>query len=437
MTTTQQDVDRIKGHYDPFKLAELIETNDKNLKLPKVGQLLPKQTRARKLMSQKETAVADAAFVLGLQAEGLDPKEAAELKEERRKKWWNNISRGARARATKRAKLREGKEEQLEKRRQMAMKADSASLGLKGDSAMRIAMEYRGALLVGGGQVDLTKRESVVVEEMLEGNVDDGRSGSSTERKTHSQEQRREQLDEATDEPPSAEALAAARAAAMQRMSPREVRILWSDLRDAAYAEKWPETVVHAELERMAVAKMENTAGNRKGVVTAKSVSVHVIGGQKGSGWYLDPDETEKLAPFGGPAQKAEQHERWVIKDYNDGKLMNINKEWTRRKKVRESETEAEKWTVENEADYVEWVRGMKERKRKLAVGVGTDGDEAARGLSAERAEGAEDASGQTRGSSREHEARQDAADRLGEEGVEVERPRRGILATVKRVFGR
>lgn len=104
-------------------------------------------------------AVADVAFVLGLQADGPDPEEAARLREERRKEWWNNISKGAKARARKRAKLREAKEAQLEARRKMVTKADG-SVGLNADAVTRIVMEYRGALVGAGDQADLVKPEA-------------------------------------------------------------------------------------------------------------------------------------------------------------------------------------------------------------------------------------------------------------------------------------
>ena len=62
--TTQEDIDRIKARWDPIELEDMLK--DKELILPQVGQLLPKELRAKKLMSQKTTSVADVAFVLGL-----------------------------------------------------------------------------------------------------------------------------------------------------------------------------------------------------------------------------------------------------------------------------------------------------------------------------------------------------------------------------------
>jgi hypothetical protein len=388
--TTQEDVDRIKARYDPIDLDQMIK--NKEIRLPKVGQLLPKELRAKKLMSQKTTAVADVAFVLGLQAEGPDPEEAARLKEERRKEWWNNISRGAKARARKRARLLEGKEAQLEARRRMAMKADG-SVGLNADAARRIAMEYRVALAAGGDQVDLAKRGAEVEEKektevrVVAGKDQDGIENVKTnprgrtprleEAFTNAQkDSQREQLpsapSDATEKTESAEAttegtdvkpLAAAPAAAQGPSDPKEVRVLWADLRDAAYAAEWPETVVHAELERMAVAKSQVILPQgRKEVLVPKSRSIHVIGGQKGSGWYLDPKELEALRK--GPSEEA-----------------------------------------------------------KLGKAGG--------------AEGAEDAGVERSGSDQEHASREDAAEALRETGIEVETPKRGLWARAKGFIGR
>lgn len=399
--TTQEDIDRIKARWDPVELEEMLK--NKRLALPKVGQLLPKQLRAKKLMSQKATSVADLAFVLGLQTEGPDPEEAARLKEERRKAWWNNISKGAKARARKRAKLQEAKEQQLEARRRMAMKPEVASLGLDSDTATRIAMEYRGAMIGNGDQVDLTKREANVEEE---GELEDVReingqdhhgvekvstnlrgpiSLSEDVASTAQEKQPHEQLpfqSTTTDNPEAAEttteattvgtdldSLAAARAAAQEASDAKEVRVLWADLRDAAYAESWPETVVHAELERMAVAKSRVVVPNgQKEVLVARSRTVHVIGGQKGSGWYLDRDELEQQM-----------------------------------REIKQTEPALEL----GEADAAEEVQGVKE--------VATEENQ----------------------DSQEYARREAATEALREKGIEVETPRRGVWARVKALVGR
>ena len=407
--TTQEDIDRMKARYEPAELGDMIK--DRELKLPKVGQLLPKELRARKLMSQKTTSVADVAFVLGLQADGPDPREAARLKEERRKEWWNNISRGAKTRARRREKLREGKEEQLEARRKMAMKADKASLGLNPDTATRIAMETQGAIFDRGHQVDVTKHGHALEEEEIaaakrqqleegatvEADVNEKGSASTVAEMTGPGIQTRKSPSLRMAEPDSTEAAereaaeatraespAAARAEAMRPRDPKEVRVLWADLRDAAYAEQWPETVVHAELERMAVAKARGT--KLKGgqhALPVKSRSVHVIGGQKGSGWYLGPAEIEELER--GRKEEAEALER------------------KRKRKAGELETNGEA----GEEGGPEGEEG-----EKKAVPEGSE-------------------------SKKEHKKREDAAESLRKEGIEVETPRRSLWAKATGLFGR
>jgi hypothetical protein len=398
--TTQEDIDRIKARWDPIELEDMLK--NKELILPQVGQLLPKELRAKKLMSQRATSVADVAFVLGLQAEAPAPEEAARLKEERRAAWWNNISRGAKARARKRAKLQERKEEQLEKRRQMAMKAEHGDVGLNSDAAKRIAMEYQGVLAPSGHKVDLTQREEGTIGDVAvvgdQERMDKvgtnlrsraSRSGDAvtTAQGKRGREQTSAQIAEtgSTDpseaginEEPSAHSLAAAaavRAAVKKEEESKEVRVLWADLRDAAYAERWPETVVHAELERMAVAKGKRmVAEGTKELLVPRSRSVHVIGGQKGSGWYLDRDELE-----------------------------------------------------ESKRQLTQWYEALDPHAER-GEDRGVEGSSEAAAAAAERGE-----------TNREeyYTRRQDAADALREKGIEVEPPRRGLWSRAKELFGR
>jgi hypothetical protein len=252
--------------------------------------------------------VADVAFVLGLQADGPDPEEAARLKEERRKQWWNSISKGAKARATKRATLREAKEAQLEARKKRVTKAEG-SVGLNEDAATRIALEYGGTLVGAGDQVDLAKPAAQEVVEASEAPT----------------------IGMAATVQPSA----AQQAAIPRGREAKQVRILWADLRDAAYAQEWPEVVVHAELERMAITKSKVLISHgRKEVLRLNSRSIHVIGGQKGSGWYLDAKELEALRK--GPSEEARGTGAGGAKDAA-GKRSQSDEELVRRQHAAES----------------------------------------------------------------------------------------------------
>lgn len=66
------------------------------IKLPKVGELLAKQSPTKNFIIQKTTSIAGVAFVIGLRSEELGPNEVQRLNEETKAARWSNISRGAR-----------------------------------------------------------------------------------------------------------------------------------------------------------------------------------------------------------------------------------------------------------------------------------------------------------------------------------------------------
>ena len=71
---TQEDVDKAKKEYNPVELDYIMKNDEKEKnieekKIPVLGKLLRKKLRAKKLMDQKATSVADVAMVLKLQQE--------------------------------------------------------------------------------------------------------------------------------------------------------------------------------------------------------------------------------------------------------------------------------------------------------------------------------------------------------------------------------
>lgn len=73
---SQEDIDRAKYKIgSPLNLSEVAEQGKLKDQLPKLDDLLSKKDRARKLMDQKATSVADAAFVLEWITSGLTPLE--------------------------------------------------------------------------------------------------------------------------------------------------------------------------------------------------------------------------------------------------------------------------------------------------------------------------------------------------------------------------
>ena len=284
--TTQEDIDRIKNKHDPVDLEYMEEEGE--LKLPREGDLLPKKERARKLMSQKKTAVADLAFVLGLQAEGPSPEEAARLREERKKKWWANINKRARTRVMRRAEAKELAEQNKDSPEVMLAKAFSrTNVGLDHHAAERIAIEAQGTLSTGSTKAVL-RRPGRPTPEIKVSNepaalASENQSAEGTMIPVEAQ---REDMNL---EQPSPQPKPAEEVEDTLKIAPGQVRVCWADLRDAAYAESWPETVTHAELARMAAAKV--VTKHKGGYNTLFTKSIHVIGTQKGTGLYMEPAE--------------------------------------------------------------------------------------------------------------------------------------------------
>ncbi|KAK5060076.1 hypothetical protein LTR84_009960 [Exophiala bonariae] len=82
LTATEEDVEiarsKLGGPLEIYRLEQSDNWQDKRkleLKLPKAGELLPKKLRARRLMDQKATSVADVAFVLDRISSGPGPLE--------------------------------------------------------------------------------------------------------------------------------------------------------------------------------------------------------------------------------------------------------------------------------------------------------------------------------------------------------------------------
>ena len=284
--TTQEDIDRIRDKHDPVDL-EYMEEEDK-LKLPRVGDLLPKKERAKKLMSQKKTAVADLAFVLGLQAEGPSPEEAARQREERKKQWWANINRRARKRVRRRAEANELAEQKKGSPEEMLAKALSrTNVGLDHHAAERIAIEAQGTLNTGSMKAFLQRpgkpTPEIKVSNRPTATASDNQSAEGTMIPVEAQ-RKDMNLEQPTPQPTQTEQVEDT-----LKIAPGQVRVCWADLRDAAYAESWPETVTHAELARMAAAKVVT---KHKGVPhTLFTKSIHVISTQKGTGLYMAPAE--------------------------------------------------------------------------------------------------------------------------------------------------
>jgi hypothetical protein len=214
-----------------------------------LARMMPRRDRARSLMMQKATSVADVAFLVDLmQREGhlRSPSSAEELLKLRRAERLDKTGKGPRKKLREAWKGQEAREQRYQQKMRQAQ--EGVKWGLEKYAAKRIALEHGGAVVnpsLGRTRVMLQTREADGEEtEPLDGR----QAGTMTVGTT-------------TPEPPL------------------EVRLLWADMRDAAYAKKWPGTVMHGELERFAGSG--RVKGGKVLRTHLRDRSVHVIGGMK------------------------------------------------------------------------------------------------------------------------------------------------------------
>lgn len=322
VTTTQEDIDKLKLKTNPVDIKTMLDERD--IRLPVVGQRLPKKMRAKRLMDQKATAVADVAFVLHLYLEGLTPKERVEMRVARFNQRMSNMGRRGRSRLQK-IKLLEARKRDYIKALASQVRSISDKKGhlpLDKHAAARLSSEYQGKITASGGLTNLVSIESAKAERATEaeiqGNIADvqaqidalltGQQSPSEALPTKKRARPVKEAEPLTDVK-SVGANTRDRIHAMfatKKISdPVEetealptVKVMWADMRDGTYASEWPEAVLHGELERWATSA--KVGGSRER-------NIHVIGAEEGSGWAGD---TEKL--FGKLSKRDEDHERRV-----------------------------------------------------------------------------------------------------------------------------
>lgn len=225
---------------------------------PDGGQrLASRHDRAKALMMQKATSVADVAFVVDLmQREGnlLGPVSAEERAKARQAERYDEAGKRRKKKLRRERRREEMKEQRYQEAARQAQ--EGTKWGLEMYAAKRIATEHGGAVVdpfLGRARVLLPRKEGKASEvEPANGPAGDATAITGP----------------TTPEPPP------------------QVRIFWSDLRDAAYAAKWPEVVFHGELERLAVSRraVGDAAGQTQQAHHIIDRSVHVIGGMKMGG---------------------------------------------------------------------------------------------------------------------------------------------------------
>ncbi len=221
-------------------------------------RLMFRRERAKALMQQKATSVADVAFVIDLmQQEGhlLAPSTVEELAKASQAKRLAAAPKRRRKKLNKMWREQERRKEIYEEK--MKQVQEGTKWGLEKYAAKRIALEHGGVIIdtgLGTAKVSLPRRAGAEEEE----DEDDVRGTKE----------------------PSDKSSPAFRSPGPTPSPPYSgIRIFWSDLRDAAYAAQWPEIVSHGELERMAVSRLGQlrSQGNLS-VPSFADRSVHVIG---------------------------------------------------------------------------------------------------------------------------------------------------------------
>lgn len=260
LMTTQEDVDKaVRKSGSPLVLRLRYSDQSaikrrRQLRLPLLGQKLPLQLRARKLMNQKASSVADASFVLNMAMEHLTKlyKTHHTSKHMLHAKT-NGLLKtlGKRARRRLKAVRRDEEEKAVEiaDRAALAGKVDMAqgTLPINKTIANQLSMEFGGSI--------------------------EGPSNRILDPK-----------------PLKNDYNAAC-----------EIQINWADLRDGTYAETWPDGVFHGEIQPLATSKGSRLRVIQHGYIDGDGVtvseqkqreqivtgsSVHVHGAEKPSGFY-------------------------------------------------------------------------------------------------------------------------------------------------------
>ena len=331
VTTTEEDVEEIKSRHDPVSLKDRLEHRE--VILPQLGERLPKRLRAKRLMDQKATAVADVAFVLGLHLEGPTPAERQQARLRKFKSRFANMGR--------RAKTRLGRIRLLEARKRdlirslashaTSMNKSEGQLTLDRHTAARISMEYQGRIAREGGVQKLALIEAAKVERATEAELQNslseveaqidallkGQALPEEQERPHGEVADMKALPFESSDSSSGTTVDAVKTDRVEGETEvttvdenLKVKVMWADMRDGTYAQEWPVNVLHGELERRAVAKARymdhsgwdiiNQDGQHVSVPPLSQLhgygnSVHVVGAEEGSGWTLDPKEISAL----------------------------------------------------------------------------------------------------------------------------------------------
>ncbi|KAG9782565.1 hypothetical protein ABEF93_004225 [Exophiala dermatitidis] len=157
---TQQDIDTVKSKLgSPADLQEAA-VRDEQLaaRIPKLGELLPKKLQAQRLMDQKATSVADAAFVLDWISSGPSPLDRMVEIEMNRVARHKDRTKKARRRIHAIRDEEAKKKDEIIRRASLALQdldpEDRSRLPLPAGALRQLSMEHHG-LVDGGKLVDI------------------------------------------------------------------------------------------------------------------------------------------------------------------------------------------------------------------------------------------------------------------------------------------
>ncbi|EXJ94211.1 hypothetical protein A1O1_02604 [Capronia coronata CBS 617.96] len=156
---TQEDIDVVKSKLgSPTDLQELAVRDQLSGRVPKLNEILPKKLQARRLMDQKATSVADAAFVLDWISSGPSPLDRMIEIEMNRVARHKDRSRRARRRIHTIREEEAKKKDEIMRRAALALQdmssEDRSRLPLSKGTLTQLSMEHHG-LVDGQKLVDI------------------------------------------------------------------------------------------------------------------------------------------------------------------------------------------------------------------------------------------------------------------------------------------
>ena len=255
---SQEDVNKMSRKIDPDALERVLEKDEekknKDRIIPSVGMLLRKDYRARKLMDQKATSVADLALVLRIREdeEKLDTNDKAIIEQRRLDRM--KFDEGTSVRYQER--MRRLKKTLIATEAKQAELAEMISK--EGRTTGQMPPEHHALRRMAMGEDAYIKSRTEVVQ--AKSNNDNLLPFEARVAEVKRILEKAVDLEPAEDgeqlagedDLPKHGVLAREREPIFEGGDASPVKVLWANPQDSEYAEQWPLTVQHDELERRA-----------------------------------------------------------------------------------------------------------------------------------------------------------------------------------------